>query len=57
MTTLVTLVLILCTGSDCRSVRVPGQMQPMACMLAGQQIAAEMGERLAGWRCEVGERA
>lgn len=56
MTALVTLLLVLCGPAGCETVRVPGQMHPMTCMVTAQQIAAQMGERLAGWRCEVGER-
>lgn len=57
MTALVTLILVLCSPAGCETIRVPGEMQPLACMIAGQQIAAEMGGRLQSWRCEAGERA
>lgn len=57
MTALVTLILVLCGSAGCETVRVPGEMQLLACMIAGQQIAAEMGGRLQSWRCEAAERA
>jgi hypothetical protein len=62
---MITLVLIVClstTPDVCREERPPIDVaSPMACMVQGQQIAAEWVEehpkwRLNGWRCQFGPR-
>lgn len=59
MTALYAIILVICSGSACRTERVPAESL-MACMLTAQMVAAQHvgpGERLARVRCEVGERA
>jgi hypothetical protein len=60
---MITLILIVClsaTPDTCREERPPiDVVSPMACLVQGQQIAAEwLGEhpkwQLAAWRCQFG---
>jgi hypothetical protein len=62
---MITLVLIVClstTPDVCREERPPIDAgSPLACMVRGQQIAAEWVEEhpkwhVTGWRCQVGPR-
>ncbi|HWI25722.1 MAG TPA: hypothetical protein VN668_02050 [Stellaceae bacterium] len=62
---MVTLVLIVCLSgspSTCHEETPPiDAINPMACMVQGQQIAAQWLEdhpkwRLDGWRCKFGPR-
>lgn len=59
MTAAYTLLLLLCLGPDCRTVRLPVDSL-WACQIGAQQAAVEVmrpGERVARMRCEAGERA
>ena len=62
---MMTLILVVCLSSTpnvCREERPPiDAVSPMACMVQGQQIAAEWLEehpkwQLAAWRCQFGRR-
>jgi hypothetical protein len=62
---MITLVLVVCLSSTpnvCHEERPPVDVSsPMACLVRGEQIAAEwVGEhpkwQLTGWRCQFGPR-
>ncbi len=62
---MITLVLIVClstTPNVCHEERPPVDVaSPMACMVRGEQIAAEWVDEhpkwtLTGWKCQVGPR-
>ena len=62
---MITLILIVCLASSpdtCREERPPiDAVNAMACMVQGQQIAAQWVEehpkwKLTGWRCQFGPR-
>jgi hypothetical protein len=62
MTALILIVCLSTTPDVCREERPPVDAEnPMACMVQGQQIAAQWLEehpkwRLSAWRCQFGPR-
>lgn len=60
MTELVTLILLICLGDNCRTERIVGTGNVAGCHIYAMHVVPQVlqpGERLARVRCEAGERA